>query len=133
MKWSSSAVPGVWKPEHFQAAVVLVTLAKFLCKERSEQRLCSPSSSANLACSTNLPQHSLLFEVINDVFNNSRGCVYTDLLGKASSTHMPLSPKQSVNPPGVYLLGWPKLRAGKACEGKGERTASTWSPLSLPL
>lgn len=76
MRWSSSAVPRVWKPEHFQAAVALVTPAKFLCKDRSEQRLCSPSSSVSLACSTNL--YSLLFKVINDVFNNSRaGAVST--------------------------------------------------------
>lgn len=119
------ALPEVWKLEHFQAAMVLVTPAKFLCKERSEQRLCSPSSSVNLACSTNLPQHSLLFEVINDVFNNSRGRVYTDLLGKAYSTHMPVSPKQSVNPPGVYLLGWPKLRAAR---GKPRRRKERGQP-----
>lgn len=105
LRWSSSSctVPELWKPERFQAAVVLATPAKFLCKERGEQQLCSPSSSVNLAASTDLPQPSLLFEVINDVFNNSRGRVYTDLAGKVSSTHMSGSPQQSVNPPGGYL------------------------------
>lgn len=35
MRLSSSAVPGVWKLERFQAAVVFITPAKFLRKERS--------------------------------------------------------------------------------------------------
>lgn len=116
MRCSSSAVPGVWKPEHFQAALVLVTPAKFLCKERSKQRLCSLSSSVSLDCSTDV--HALLFQVINDIFNDSRGRVYTDLLGKAASTYVPVSPKQRINLPGVYLLGWPKLRAAQEEPGR---------------
>lgn len=76
------AVPGVWKPEHFQAAAGSVIPAKFLSKGSSD---CWPSSSVNLARSTNLSRHSLLFEVINDAFSNSRARVYTHLLGKAST------------------------------------------------
>lgn len=82
MKQPGWAVPGVWKPEHFQAAVGSVIPAKFLSKG---SRDCWPSSSVNLARSTSLSQHSLLFEVINEAFNNSRDRVYTHLLGKAST------------------------------------------------
>lgn len=77
------AVPGVWKPEHFQAAVGSVIPAKFLSKGSSD---CWPSSSVNLAPSTNLSRHSRLFEVINEaLILNSRDRVYTHLLGKAST------------------------------------------------
>lgn len=152
MRCSSSTVPGVWKSKHFQAAAVLATPAKFLCKERGEQQRCSCSSSINLACLMNLPQCSLLFEVINDVFNNSRGHVCTDLSGKASSTHMPEPPKCKPIRSVFTRLAQTQRRSGKAWEERGERrkrgekrgereerreergeAASTWSPLSLSL
>lgn len=73
------AVPGVWKPEHFQAAAGSVIPAKFLSKGSND---CWPSSSVNLVRSTNLSRHSLLFEVINEAFNNSRDRVCTHFQGK---------------------------------------------------
>lgn len=83
VKQPHRAVPGVWKPEHFQAAVGSVIPAKFLSRGSSD---CWPSSSVSLACPANLSRHSLLFEVINGpLILNSTGCVYTHLLGKAST------------------------------------------------
>lgn len=82
----------------------------------------------NLARSTNLSQHSLLFEVINDAFSNSRGCVYTHLLGKASTRQDHQSTAQP-HQEWFYQAG-PNSRESLGEQGK--RTASTWSPLSLP-
>lgn len=96
------AVPGVWKPEHFQAAVGSGIPAKFLSRGSSD---CWPSSSVSLVCPANLSRHSLLFEVINEAFNikQHRLCLHTPF---RESLHTPGSPEHCVSPPGMLLPGW---------------------------
>lgn len=80
----------------------------------------------NLARSTNLSRHSLLFEVINEAFNNSRDRVYTHLLGKASTRQdhqNTVQPHQQCS----YQAG-----SNSRESLGGARREDTWPPLSLP-